>query len=105
MVVGYRYFLRRMAKMMDSRENLTTRTIADRLNLRQDEFKDLLVIMEKKGDIECCIENAAVHECSGGCKGCSRVCAGPELSSRSMNMKSYKLTDKGRALCGEQTLN
>jgi hypothetical protein len=103
MVVGYKYFLKRMATMMDSRENLTTRTIADRLNLRQDEFRDLLNIMEKKGDIECCIENAA--SCTGGCKGCSKVCAGPELSSKSTNMKSYKLTDKGRALCGEQTLN
>jgi hypothetical protein len=105
MVVGYKYFLRRIATMMDSRENLTTRTIADKLNLRQDEFRDLLNIMEKKGDIECCIENASGCDCTGGCKGCSRVCAGPELSSMSRNMKSYKLTDKGRALCGEQALN
>nr|WP_321496686.1 FeoC-like transcriptional regulator [uncultured Methanolobus sp.] len=102
MVVGYRYFLKRMAEMMDSRENLTIRTIADRLNLRQDEFRDLLRIMEKKGDIECCIENAA--GCTGGCKGCSKVCAGPELSSKSMNMKSYRLTEKGRASC-ESSLN
>lgn len=103
MVVGYRFFLKRIAKMMDSRENLTIPTIADRLNLRQDEFRDLLTIMEKKGDIECCIENAA--GCTGGCKGCSKLCAGPQLSSGNRSVRSYRLTDKGRALCKEQACN
>ncbi len=97
MVVGYRFFLKRIAAMMDSKENLTIRTIADRLNLRHDEFRDILNIMEEKGDIECITENTT--GCRGGCKNCSKICAAPELFSQNRNMKSYRLTEKGRATC------
>ncbi|MDW7731429.1 MAG: FeoC-like transcriptional regulator [Methanolobus sp.] len=97
MVVGYRFFLKRMAAMIDSKENLTVGTIAERLNLRQDELRDLLKIMENKGDVECLLETGVA--CGGGCKGCSKACAGPQLSSRGMNVKSYRLTKKGRTIC------
>lgn len=91
MVVGYRFFLRRIAMMMESKENLTVRTIADRLNLRQDEFRDLLNIMENRGDIECFSENKMT--CSGCCKGCSGVCTAPGFSG---DIKSYRLTEKAK---------
>ncbi|MDY0385582.1 MAG: FeoC-like transcriptional regulator [Methanolobus sp.] len=99
MVVGYRFFLRRIAAMMDSKENLTIRTIASKLNLRQDEFRDLLNIMERKGDIECTTEGDV--SCSGNCPGCSKLCAGPELSAGNNKIKSYRLTEKGRTNCGK----
>ncbi|MBN2110718.1 MAG: hypothetical protein JW705_06480 [Methanosarcinaceae archaeon] len=97
MVAGYRFFLRRIAAMIDQKENLTIMTIAQRLNLRQDEFRDLLNIMVKRGDIECISENRT--GCGGGCKSCSKVCAGPELFSQNRNVKSYRLTERGRATC------
>ncbi|MEZ5334794.1 MAG: FeoC-like transcriptional regulator [Methanolobus sp.] len=97
MVAGYRFFLKRIASMMDSKENLTVRTIASRLNLRQDEFRDLLNIMEKRGDIECFVENPSI--CSNSCQGCSRVCAAQGLSGSTGKIKSYRLTDKGRKVC------
>lgn len=97
MVVGYRFFLRRMATIMDSKENLTIRTIANRLNLRHDEFRDLLNIMVNKGDIKCVTEGAI--NCAGNCTACSKLCAGPELSARNDKIKSYSLTEKGRAIC------
>lgn len=99
MVVGYNFFLRRIATMMDSTENLTIRTIAVRLKLRQDEFRDLLNIMEKKGDIEYTTEGEI--SCAGNCPGCSKLCAGPVLSTGNNKIKSYKLTEKGRAICGK----
>ncbi|WP_340819481.1 FeoC-like transcriptional regulator [Methanolobus sp. WCC4] len=97
MVVGYRFFLKRIATMMDSKENLTIRTIADRLNLRHDEFRDILNIMVNKGDIECIEESTA--GCSGSCPGCSKLCAGPQLTSKTGNVRSYRLTEKGRMNC------
>lgn len=97
MVVGYRFFLKRMASMIDSNEHLTVGTIAERLNLRQDEFRDLLNIMEKKGDVECLLEKGMA--CGGGCKGCSKGCAVPASTSKGMNIKSYQLTEKGRMIC------
>ena len=96
MVVGYRFFLKRIAVMMDSGEKLTIRTIADRLDLRHHEFMDLLNIMTRKGDIECIEHNSS---CSGKCQGCPKLCAGPELSARTPNIRSYRLTEKGRATC------
>ncbi|KXS44863.1 MAG: hypothetical protein AWU59_239 [Methanolobus sp. T82-4] len=97
MVVGYRFFLKRLATMMDSKETLSVTTIADRLNLRQDEFRDLLNIMERKGDIECTVEDA--NGCGGGCKSCPKACRTPAQLTRDRNMKSYRLTEKGRSLC------
>ncbi len=99
MVVGYNFFLKRIAAMMDSKENLTISTIAVQLKLRQDEFRDLLNIMEKKGDIECTTEGEV--SCAGNCTGCSKLCAGPELSSGNSKIKSYRMTEKGRAICGK----
>lgn len=96
MVAGYKFFLRRIAAMMDSKDNLTISTIANRLNLRQDEFRDLLNIMENKGDIECVTEGTV--NCGGSCTGCSKLCAGPELSAGNSKIKSYRLTEKGRAI-------
>ncbi|WP_342306192.1 FeoC-like transcriptional regulator [Methanolobus sp. ZRKC5] len=98
MVVGYKFFLKRIATIMDSKENLIIWTIAGRLNLRQDEFRNLLNIMEKKGDIECTAEGEI--SCGGNCPGCSKLCAGPELSAGNSKIKSYRLTEKGRKNCG-----
>ena len=77
MVVGYKFLLKRIAKTLDSKENLTTSTLATNLNLRQDEFRDILNIMIKKGDIECIVEGH--FECGGNCSGCAKTCAGFEL--------------------------
>ena len=96
MVVGYNFLLRRVAAKLDSKENLTTSTLASNLNLRQDEFRDILNIMIKKGDIECTVESYV--ECGGSCHGCSKVCAGSELTTGRNSMKSYRLTEKGRAI-------
>ncbi|MDG6242982.1 MAG: FeoC-like transcriptional regulator [Methanolobus sp.] len=99
MVIGYRFFLRRIATMMDSKEKLTVRTIADRLSLRHDEFRDLLNIMITKGDIECITEN--MGGCSGSCPGCSKTCNPRTSGPSSLTVRSYRLTQKGRKNCGE----
>ncbi|WP_319506024.1 FeoC-like transcriptional regulator [uncultured Methanolobus sp.] len=96
MVVGYNFLLRRVAAILDSKENLTTSTFASNLNLRQDEFRDILNIMIKKGDVECTVEGQV--ECGVNCSGCSKICAGAELINGRNSMKSYKLTEKGRAI-------
>lgn len=95
MVVGYRYFLRRIAEMLDAQENLTLNTMADRLNLRHGEFRDILNIMIKKGDIEC-VEERSPSSCTGNCPGCSKLCLLPELTGKTISVKSYILTAKGK---------
>jgi len=97
MVVAYNFLLKKIAATLDSKENLKTVTLASRLNLRQDELRDLLNIMERKGDIKCIKE--VTSECGGGCKGCSKICADQRQNMQGMNVKSYKLTEKGKAVC------
>ncbi|WP_406656281.1 hypothetical protein V7O62_10520 [Methanolobus sp. ZRKC2] len=99
MVVGYAFFLRKIAAMMESRENLTIMTIAEKLNLRQDEFRDLLIIMEKKGDIEHINEGGARF--TGSYTEYSKLHArdGRTHFSGNSSVKSYRLTEKGRMVC------
>ncbi|AFV24256.1 hypothetical protein Mpsy_2050 [Methanolobus psychrophilus R15] len=99
MIIGYNFFLKRIAAMMDSKENLTMGTIASRLNLRQDEFKDLLNIMEKRGDLKAIVQNAGT--CEGKCAGCRSSCAATFSSSAQKNTTYYQLTEKGRSVCGK----
>ncbi|WP_292469869.1 FeoC-like transcriptional regulator [Methanolobus sp.] len=96
MVVGYKFLLKRIAATLDSKENLTTRTLASNLNLRQDEFKDILNIMIKKGDIECIVENQV--SCGSGCSGCGKSCSVSKPNNKRNSIKSYRLTEKGRAI-------
>ena len=48
MIIGYNVFLRKVATAVDSESNFTVSTLATKLNLRQDEFRNILNIMEKK---------------------------------------------------------
>lgn len=97
MIVGYNFFLRRIASMLESKENITMNTIADRLNLGQDEFRDILNIMEKRGDIEVVVQ--APVACSGKCAGCRGSCCAAPVPSGQKSIRYYRLTEKGRAVC------
>jgi predicted transcriptional regulator len=99
MIIGYNFFLKRIAAMMDSKENLTMGTIESRLNLRQDEFKDLLNIMEKRGDLKAIVQKAGT--CEGKCAGCRSSCASTFSSSAQKSTTYYQLTEKGRSVCGK----
>ncbi|TGC11075.1 FeoC-like transcriptional regulator [Methanolobus halotolerans] len=98
MVIGYNFFLRRISTMLDSKEKLTVGTMAEKLNLRQNEFRDLLSIMERKGDLEQIKEEVAM--CGGKCSGCSDLCTGTKTFLSLASMRSYRLTEKGRSACG-----
>lgn len=97
MIVGYNFFLKRIASMLESKENITMNTIADRLSLRQDEFRDILNIMEKRGDIEVLVQ--APVACSGKCAGCGSSCSAAPLPPEQKSVRYYRLTEKGRAVC------
>lgn len=97
MIVGYNFFLKRIASMLESKENITMNTIADRLSLRQDEFRDILNIMEKRGDIEVLAQ--APLACNGKCGGCGGSCSADPLPSGQKSVRYYRLTEKGRAVC------
>jgi len=97
MIVGYNFFLKRIAAMLDSKENMTMNTIADRLNLRQEEFRDILNIMEKRGDIEVMTQEAGA--CNGKCSGCRNSCSAVSIPSEKKGIRYYRLTEKGRTIC------
>ncbi len=95
MTIGYGFFLRKIAAMLDSKENVTTSGIAACLNLGQDEFKELLSLMQKRGDIEVMLVDKGT--CGGNCTGCRSSCTTP--SRPAQNIVCYRLTEKGRAAC------
>ena len=91
MIIGYNVFLRKVATAVDSESNFTVSTLATKLNLRQDEFRNILNIMEKKGDLECITEmlNELGEKSSVSSGDCVRT-------FKKRKIKSYKLTEKGR---------
>ncbi len=94
MVIGYKYFLRRVAGLLESGDNFTVGAASRYLNMKPEEFKQLLSLMENNGDIEIRQEN--IVRCSTGpscCKGC-----GACLNSKSkiLTGMSYRITESGK---------
>ena len=93
MVIGYKYFLRKVAGLLESGDNLTIGSASRSLNMKPDEFKQMLALMENNGDIELCQENNAgcctVPSCGRGCSACSYN------KDRTLKVRSYRMTESG----------
>ena len=93
MVIGYKFFLRKVAGLLESGDNLTVGAASRSLNMKPDEFKQMLALMENNGDIELCQENNAgcctVPSCGRGCSACSYN------KDRTLKVRSYRMTESG----------
>lgn len=93
MVIGYKYFLRKVAGLLESGDNFTVGAASRSLNMKPEEFKQLLSLMENNGDIEVREEN--INDCitlSSCCKGCG---ACHKSKSVILTGASYRLTESG----------
>jgi hypothetical protein len=94
MLIGYKYFLRKVAGLLESGDNLTVGAASRSLNMRPGEFKQMLALMESKGDIKRTQDNNT--ECgisSLCCNGCG-VCSNSK--SKVLTGISYRLTESGK---------
>ncbi len=96
MLIGYSSFLRKLAMDTDSVKGLTGASMAYRLNLRHDELSDLLIIMQRKGDIELVAGNDMKYNYMGKDHFNTEYGQGSRADYRFM---LYRLTEKGRNLC------
>jgi hypothetical protein len=94
MVIGYKYFLRKVAGLLESGDNFTVGAASRSLNMKPEEFRQLLSLMENSGDIEIREEN--INNCSTSsscCKGCG---ACHKSKSVILTGASYRLTESGK---------
>lgn len=94
MVIGYKYFLRKVAGLLEYGDNFTIGAASRSLNMKPEEFKQLLSLMESSGDIE--IYQETNIGCSTGpacCKGCG---ACHNSKSNVLTGMSYRITESGK---------
>lgn len=94
MVIGYKYFLRKVAGLLESGDNLTVGAASRKLNMKPEEFKQMLVLMESKGDIK------RTHGINTECGISSSCCNGCGMCSNGKNQvltgMSYRVTESGK---------
>lgn len=94
MVIGYKYFLRKVAGLLESGDNFTVGAASRTLNMKPEEFKQMLALMENNGDIEIRQENiAGCSTAPSCCKGCGTC---PNSKSKILAGMSYRMTESGR---------
>lgn len=94
MVIGYKYFLRKVAGLLESGDNLTVGAASRTLNMKPEEFKQMLTLMESNGDIKRTQDNnlecGVNSSCCNGCGFCSNS------KSKVLTGISYQLTESGK---------
>lgn len=93
-VIGYKYFLRKVAGLLESGDNFTVDAASRSLNMKPEEFKQLLLLMENNGDIQVSEENindcSTSSSCRNGCGACHKS------KSLILTGASYRLTEGGK---------
>lgn len=102
MVLGYMYVLKQIAEV-EKKGNISFNDISGHLKLSMQQLKGLLEIMEGMGHVEKVTDSNSVlsSSCSGSCKNCG-FCGFLEKSTVSTGTV-YRLTEKGRRVCHNQT--
>lgn len=102
MVLGYMYVLKQIAEV-DKKGNMSFNEISGHLKMSTQQLRGLLDIMEGMGHVEKVMDNQSVFSspCNASCKRCG-CCGFLEKPSVSTAMV-YRLTEKGRRVCHNQT--
>jgi CTP-dependent riboflavin kinase len=101
MVLGYIFVLKQIAEV-EKKGNISFNEIARRLKMSTQQLKGLLEIMERMGHVEKVTDNSynLSSSCSDSCKNCGCGCSGKATVSSGT---IYRLTEKGRRVCNNQT--
>lgn len=103
MVLGYMYVLKQIAEV-EKKGNLSFNEIAGQLKMSTQQLRGLLEIMERMGHVEKVADNnsALSSSCSDSCKNCG--CCGFLEKHAVSTGAVYRLTEKGRRVCHNQTV-
>ncbi|AKB79221.1 hypothetical protein MSHOH_2738 [Methanosarcina horonobensis HB-1 = JCM 15518] len=102
MVLGYMYVLKQIAEV-EKKGNMSFNEISGHLKMSTQQLRSLLEIMERMGHVEKVTDNSSVlsSSCSASCKNCG-CCGFLEKPAVSTGMV-YRLTEKGKRVCHNQT--
>ena len=102
MVLGYMYVLKQIAEV-EKKGNMSFNEISGHLKMSTQQLKGLLEIMEKLGHVEKVTDgnSNSSSSCSGSCKNCG--CCGFLEKSTVSTGTVYRLTEKGKRVCRNQT--
>ncbi len=103
MVLGYMYVLKQIAEVEKKNNMVSFNEISRHLKMSMQQLKGLLEIMEKMGHVEKVMDNSSIlsSSCSGSCKNCG--CCGFLENSTVSTGTIYRLTEKGKRVCHNQT--
>lgn len=103
MVLGYMYVLKQMVEV-EKKGNISLSEISRHLKMSTQQLKGLLEIMERMGHVEKVQDNNSLLSsvCSDSCKNCG--CFGFLEKSTISTCTVYRLTEKGKRVCHEQTV-
>jgi ferrous iron transport protein C len=101
MVLGYIQVLKQIAEV-EKKGSISFNEVSRRLKMSTQQLKGLLEIMERMGHVEKVTDDNynLSSSCSDSCKNCGCGCSGKvTISSGTI----YRLTEKGRRVCNNQT--
>jgi len=103
MVLGYMYVLKQIAEV-EKKGNISLNEISRHLKMSTQQLKGLFEIMERMGHVEKVQDSNSIlsSACSDSYKSCG--CCGFLEKSTISTGTVYRLTEKGKRICHEQTV-